>query len=86
MIRKMMELARKWHAGQFRNAPDGEIPPPYIVHPEAVARNLLDWGEPENSESVSSMIPRDMRPKMAERPSRVLIIVPTDGRVSVRSR
>ena len=53
MIRKMMELARKWHAGQFRNAPDGEIPPPYIVHPEAVAKNLLDWGEPENSEAVA---------------------------------
>ena len=29
MIRKMMELTRKWHVGQFRKAPDGEIPPPY---------------------------------------------------------
>ena len=49
----MMELARKWHEGQFRKAPEGEIPPPYIVHPEAVVKNLLDWGEPEDSEAVA---------------------------------
>ena len=53
MIRKMMKLARKWHAGQFREAQEGEIPPPYIVHPEAVVKNLLDWGEPEDSEAVA---------------------------------
>ena len=53
MVRKMMELARRWHEGQTRNAPDGEIPPPYIVHPEAVAKNLLDWGEPEGSEAAA---------------------------------
>ncbi|MBE6374206.1 MAG: hypothetical protein E7055_19340 [Lentisphaerae bacterium] len=49
----MMELARKWHKGQFRKAPKDEIPPPYIVHPEAVVKNLLDWGEPEDSEAVA---------------------------------
>jgi ADP-ribosylglycohydrolase len=53
MVRKMMELARKWHAGQFREAPEGEIPPPYIVHPAAVVKNLLDWGEPEDSEAAA---------------------------------
>ena len=53
MVRKMMELARKWHEGQFRKAPEGEIPPPYIVHPEAVVKNLLEWGEPEDSEAAA---------------------------------
>lgn len=43
-------LAEKRHAGQFR---EGDEKLPYIVHPEAVVRTLLAWGEPEDSPAVA---------------------------------
>ena len=49
---KMEQLAEKWHRGQLRKARPGETAPPYIVHPRAVVKTLLDWGEPENSSAV----------------------------------
>ena len=48
----MKTLAEKHHAGQFRQARKGESPVPYFKHPESVAKNLLDWGEPEGSVGV----------------------------------
>ena len=49
---KMEQLAEKWHRGQVRKVRPGQIPPPYIVHPRAVVKTLLDWGEPEKSPAV----------------------------------
>ncbi len=53
MKNAMMKLAQKWHEGQFRRPVEGEPPVPYFRHPEAVVRNLLEWGEPEESAAVS---------------------------------
>lgn len=50
---KMMKLAKLRHSGQFRNARPGEKPVPYFKHPEAVVKNLFDWGEPETSAAIS---------------------------------
>jgi len=50
MFEKMKRLAEKYHAGQFRKGP-GNVP--YIVHPQTVARTLLEWGEPEDSPAVA---------------------------------
>ena len=52
MYEAMKSLAEKGHRGQFRDAPKGDIPVPYIEHPKAVVKNLLDWGEPENSPAI----------------------------------
>lgn len=49
---KMEQLAEKWHRGQPRKARPGVTALPYIVHPRAVVKTLLDWGEPENSSAV----------------------------------
>ena len=46
------ELAKTRHAGQFRMANKGEQPVPYYHHPQSVVKNLLDWGEPEDSATV----------------------------------
>lgn len=50
MYNEMRKLAEKWHAGQFRDGADSGVP--YIEHPKAVVRNLLDWGEPEISPAI----------------------------------
>ena len=38
--RRMEEIARKWHEGQFRK--DGRTP--YFEHPKAVAELMREWG------------------------------------------
>ena len=48
----MRKLAERRHQGQFRKVREGETPVPYIEHPKAVVKNLLDWGEPETSSAV----------------------------------
>lgn len=53
MMHAMMNLAQKWHEGQFRRAVKGEAPVPYFEHPKTVVRNLLEWGEPEDSAAVA---------------------------------
>ena len=50
MHEKIRLLAEKYHEGQFRK---GKEHLPYIVHPEAVARELLAWGEPEDSPAIA---------------------------------
>ena len=45
----MKKLAKKHHDGQFRKG-EGNIP--YIVHPQAVAETLINWGESEDSNAV----------------------------------
>ena len=52
MFDAMKQLAEKKHGGQFRNVRKGEVAIPYIRHPESVAKNLLDWGEPEDSVAI----------------------------------
>ena len=52
MFDEMKQLAEKKHEGQFRNVHKGEVAVPYIRHPESVAKNLLDWGEPEDSVAI----------------------------------
>lgn len=47
---EMRKLAEKWHAGEFREGIDCNVP--YIEHPKAVVQNLLDWGEPEDSPAI----------------------------------
>lgn len=44
----MKNLAHKYHAGQPRKG--GDIP--YIVHPQAVVQNLLDWGVEADSDII----------------------------------
>lgn len=44
IVSNMEALARKWHDGQFRKGPKHL---PYIVHPEAVVKQLKDWGYSE---------------------------------------
>lgn len=46
----MRKLAETYHAGQVRK---GDVPLPYIVHPQAVAETLLAWGEPSSSPAVA---------------------------------
>jgi (p)ppGpp synthase/HD superfamily hydrolase len=41
IVTNMETLARKWHEGQFRKGPKHL---PYIVHPEAVVKQLKSWG------------------------------------------
>lgn len=41
IVASMEALARKWHDGQFRKGPEHL---PYIVHPEAVVKQLESWG------------------------------------------
>ena len=48
----MMVLAERKHQGQFRKTRPGETPVPYFEHPRNVVKNLLDWGEPENSPAI----------------------------------
>lgn len=50
MNEKIRALAEKYHAGQTR---DGKEQLPYIVHPAAVARTLVEWGETESSPTVA---------------------------------
>lgn len=50
MNEEMKKLAKFGHAGQFRDGVDSNVP--YIEHPKAVVRNLLEWGEPEDSPAV----------------------------------
>ena len=50
MNEKIKALAERYHAGQTR---DGKEQLPYIVHPAAVARTLVEWGEPESSPTVA---------------------------------
>ena len=45
----MEKLAEKYHAGQFRK---GTEKLPYIVHPQAVAKTLIRWGENEKSSAI----------------------------------
>lgn len=42
----MRKLAERYHDGQFRK---GAEKLPYIVHPQAVAETLIQWGENEKS-------------------------------------
>ena len=57
MNEKIMKLAEKYHAGQFRK---GEAHLPYIVHPRAVVEMLLAWGEPETSPAVAAAWGHDL--------------------------
>ena len=57
MNEKIRKLAEKYHAGQFR---EGEAHLPYIVHPRAVVRTLLAWGEPETSPAVAAAWGHDL--------------------------
>ena len=57
MNEKIMKLAEKYHAGQFRN---GNEHLPYIVHPRAVVEMLLAWGEPEDSPAVAAAWGHDL--------------------------
>lgn len=50
IVRNMEELARKWHAGQFRKGP-GNVP--YIAHPETVIKRLRDWGYSVQEDAVT---------------------------------
>ena len=50
MNEKIIELAEKYHAGQFRDGGNGV---PYIVHPAAVVKTLREWGEPEDSPAIA---------------------------------
>lgn len=50
MHEAIMKLAEKYHAGQFRKGP-GNVP--YIVHPAAVVKTLLGWGEAEDSPAIA---------------------------------
>ena len=50
MNEKIIELAEKYHAGQFRDGGEGV---PYIVHPAAVVKTLREWGEPEDSPAIA---------------------------------
>lgn len=59
MFEKMEKLAEKWHAGQFRDGVDCDVP--YIEHPKAVVQNLLDWGEPEDSTAIGIAWGHDLR-------------------------
>ena len=52
MFDEMKRLAEKKHEGQFRLANKGESPVPYFEHPRSVVKNLLDWGEPEDSVAI----------------------------------
>ena len=45
----MKKTAEKYHAGQFRK---GEERLPYIVHPQAVAETLHNWGENPDSPAI----------------------------------
>ena len=45
----MKKTAEKYHAGQFRKG-EGNIP--YIVHPQAVAETLHNWGENPDSPAI----------------------------------
>ena len=49
IVRNMEELARKWHEGQFRKGRERQ---PYIVHPEAVVKQLKDWGFSEENNPI----------------------------------
>jgi (p)ppGpp synthase/HD superfamily hydrolase len=49
IVTNMEALARKWHEGQFRKGPKHL---PYIVHPEAVVKQLKDWGYSEELNPV----------------------------------
>ena len=51
MYEEMKNLAERYHAGQFRGGVDGNVP--YIEHPRAVVRQLLNWGEPEESDAAA---------------------------------
>ena len=65
MFDEMKQLAEKKHEGQFRNVRKGEVAIPYIRHPESVAKNLLDWGEPEDSVAIGiawGRLPKKMEP------------------------
>ena len=50
IVENMKALARKWHEGAFRKGP-GKVP--YIVHPEAVVKQLQEWGYNENDDAVT---------------------------------
>ncbi len=50
VVKNMEALARKWHEGAFRKGP-GKVP--YIVHPEAVVKQLREWGYNENDDAVT---------------------------------
>lgn len=52
MHEEIQKLAKMRHAGQFRMANKGEQPVPYFEHPKSVVKNLLDWGEPEDSAAI----------------------------------
>ena len=57
MNEKIVKLAEKYHAGQIR---EGAEKLPYIVHPQAVVRMLLAWGEPESSPAVAAAWGHDL--------------------------
>ena len=46
----MKYLAARYHEKQVRK---GDIPLPYIVHPQAVVTALLEWGENLHSDAVA---------------------------------
>ena len=50
IVMNMEALARKWHEGAFRKGP-GKVP--YIVHPEAVVKQLREWGYNESDDAVT---------------------------------
>ena len=53
----MKNLAEKYHAGKFRKG-EGNIP--YIVHPQAVAETLLNWGENPDSAAIAAAWGHDL--------------------------
>ncbi|MBQ9336076.1 MAG: hypothetical protein IJS14_02110 [Lentisphaeria bacterium] len=69
MYDKLKKLAEERHAGQFRKG-EGRIP--YIEHPKAVARMLLDWGEPEDSPAVGIAWGHDLLEDTPTAPEEIL--------------
>ena len=72
MYELIRKLAEQRHAGQVRKAREGETPVPYIEHPKAVVKNLLDWGEPESSPAVAIAWGHDLLEDTATTPQEIL--------------
>lgn len=72
MYDAMRKLAEQRHRGQVRKAREDEIPVPYIEHPKAVVKNLLDWGEPETSPAVGIAWGHDLLEDTATTPREIL--------------
>ena len=67
----MKHLAEKYHAGAFRKG-DGHIP--YFAHPQAVVRQLLEWGEKEDSPAISIAWGHDLLEETAVTEAEILAV------------